>query len=115
MGCVPPPVNYGFSLRSVEKADLDRLAPFGDAGQRLAELNASRKRLARSDTLAREGATSAQERDDDSAQVEGSAAAVEAATAAAKMHAASTSAAMEGVEAAALGMIMHDLAALHAA
>ena len=62
--------------REAEKAAADAVVR-----QRLAELNASRKRLSRSDTLAREGATSAQERDDDSAQVEGSAAAVEAARA----------------------------------
>ena len=49
--------------------------------QREAELNAARKRLARSETLAREGATPAQERDDNQAAVQGAAATVEAARA----------------------------------
>lgn len=49
--------------------------------QREAELNASRRRFNRSNTLAREGATAVQERDDDQAQVEGATAAVEAARA----------------------------------
>lgn len=49
--------------------------------QREAELNAARKRFARSDTLAREGATAVQERDDNQASVEGAAATVEAARA----------------------------------
>ncbi len=49
--------------------------------QREAELNAARKRLARSETLAREGATPAQERDDNLADVQGAAATVEAARA----------------------------------
>lgn len=49
--------------------------------QREAELNAARRRLGRSETLAREGATAVQERDDDRAQVEGASAAVEAARA----------------------------------
>lgn len=62
--------------RQAEKAAADAVVR-----QRLAELNASRKRLGRSDTLSREGATSAQERDDDAAQVEGASAAVEAARA----------------------------------
>jgi len=46
--------------------------------QREAELLAARKRLARSTTLASEGATSIQERDDNAAQAESAAAAVEA-------------------------------------
>ncbi|TCM19889.1 HlyD family secretion protein [Novosphingobium sp. PhB165] len=62
--------------REAEKAAADAVVR-----QRLAELNASRKRLTRSGTLAREGATSVQERDDDAAQVEGASAAVEAARA----------------------------------
>ena len=49
--------------------------------QREAELVAARKRLARSTTLASEGATSMQERDDHAAQAESAAAAVEAARA----------------------------------
>lgn len=46
--------------------------------QRTAERDAARKRYARSDTLAREGATAQQERDDNEAQVEGAEAGVEA-------------------------------------
>ncbi|MDX3885488.1 MAG: HlyD family efflux transporter periplasmic adaptor subunit [Sphingomonas sp.] len=59
----------------------DRASAFAVVRQREAELNAARKRLARSTTLAREGATAVQERDDDQAQVEGAHAAVEAARA----------------------------------
>jgi HlyD family secretion protein len=49
--------------------------------QREAELNASRRRFERSETLAREGATAMQERDDNQAQVEGASATVAAARA----------------------------------
>lgn len=49
--------------------------------QREAELNAARKRFARSETLAREGATPVQERDDNQASVEGAGATLEAARA----------------------------------
>ena len=49
--------------------------------QRAAELNVARKRLGRSETLAREGAAPVQERDNDQAAVEGASAAVEAARA----------------------------------
>lgn len=59
----------------------ERAAAFAQTRQRQAELDAARRRLARSDTLAREGATAMQERDDDQARVEGAQAAVEAARA----------------------------------
>lgn len=59
----------------------ERAAALASVRQREAELNAARKRFGRSETLAREGATAVQERDDDQAQVEGAAAAVEAAKA----------------------------------
>ena len=59
----------------------ERAAALAAVRQREAELNAARKRLARSETLAREGAMAVQERDDDQAQVEGATAAVEAARA----------------------------------
>lgn len=59
----------------------ERAAALAGVRQREAELNAARKRLGRSATLAREGATAVQERDDNQAQVEGAAAAVEAARA----------------------------------
>tara|TARA_R110000868_G_scaffold154994_7_gene381349 strand:+ start:4286 stop:5359 length:1074 start_codon:yes stop_codon:yes gene_type:complete len=59
----------------------ERAAALASVRQREAELNAARKRFGRSETLAREGATAVQERDDDQAQVEGAAAAVEAARA----------------------------------
>ncbi|MDF2493251.1 HlyD family efflux transporter periplasmic adaptor subunit [Sphingomonas sp.] len=49
--------------------------------QREAELNVARKRLARSSTLSKEGATPMQERDNDQAAVEGASAAVAAAEA----------------------------------
>ena len=56
----------------------ERAAAFAGTRQRQAELDAARRRLARSDTLAREGATAMQERDDDQARVEGAQAALEA-------------------------------------
>ncbi len=65
----------------VSQRQSERAAAFAAVRQREAELNAARKRLARSETLAREGATAVQERDDDQAQVEGATAAVEAARA----------------------------------
>ena len=69
------------SQTQVAQREAEKAAAEAVVRQRLAELNASRKRLGRSETLAREGATSAQERDDDAAQVEGASAAVEAARA----------------------------------
>ncbi|AHE53561.1 HlyD family secretion protein [Sphingomonas sanxanigenens] len=65
----------------VSQRQSERAAALAAVRQREAELNAARKRFARSETLAREGATAAQERDDDQAQVEGATAAVEAARA----------------------------------
>ncbi|AMK23010.1 MULTISPECIES: HlyD family secretion protein [Sphingomonadaceae] len=65
----------------VAQRQSERAAALAAVRQREAELNAARKRLARSETLAREGATAVQERDDDQAQVEGATAAVEAARA----------------------------------
>jgi|UniRef100_B0T5S0 HlyD family secretion protein len=56
----------------------ERAAAFAGTRQRQAELDAARRRLARSDTLAREGATAMQERDDDQARVESAQAAIEA-------------------------------------
>lgn len=56
----------------------ERAAALAVTRQREAELNAARRRLGRSDTLAREGATAVQERDDDQARVEGAQAALEA-------------------------------------
>jgi len=65
----------------VAQQESNRAAALATVRQREAELIAARKRLTRSTTLAREGATAVQERDDDQAQYEGSAAAVEAARA----------------------------------
>jgi len=59
----------------------ERNAALAVTRQRQAELNAAGRRLARSATLSREGATAVQERDDDQARVEGAQAAVEAAKA----------------------------------
>ena len=59
----------------------ERAAALATVRQREAELNAARKRLGRSETLAREGATPTQERDDNQAAVEGASATVEAARA----------------------------------
>ncbi|MES2086141.1 MAG: HlyD family efflux transporter periplasmic adaptor subunit [Pseudomonadota bacterium] len=73
------------ALNAIEIADSqvvqrqsERAAAFAVTRQREAELNAARRRLGRSDTLAREGATALQERDDDQARVEGAQAALEA-------------------------------------
>lgn len=65
----------------VAQRQSERAAALATVRQRKAELSAARKRLGRSNTLAREGATAVQERDDDQAQAEGAAAAVEAARA----------------------------------
>lgn len=65
----------------VGQRESEHAAALATVRQREAELNAARKRLARSETLAREGATPAQERDDNQAAVEGAAATVEAARA----------------------------------
>ncbi|CAN5206958.1 HlyD family efflux transporter periplasmic adaptor subunit [soil metagenome] len=65
----------------VTQRQSERAAALATTRQREAELNAARKRLGRSETLAREGATAVQERDDDQARVEGAHAAVEAARA----------------------------------
>lgn len=65
----------------VSQRQSEHAAAFATVRQREAELGAARKRLDRSATLAREGATAVQERDDDQAQAEGASAAVEAARA----------------------------------
>ncbi|AOR80541.1 HlyD family secretion protein [Novosphingobium resinovorum] len=62
----------------VSQRQSERAAAMAGVRQREAELNAARKRLGRSETLAREGATPVQERDDDQARVEGTAASLEA-------------------------------------
>ncbi|MCJ2185731.1 HlyD family secretion protein [Novosphingobium beihaiensis] len=59
----------------------ERSAAQATVRQREAELSAARKRFRRSETLAQEGATPVQERDDNEAAVEGAQAAVEAARA----------------------------------
>lgn len=66
---------------SVVQRQSERAAALAATRQREAELNAARKRFQRSDTLAREGATSMQERDDNEAQLHSAEAAVEAARA----------------------------------
>lgn len=65
----------------VSQRESERASALAVVRQREAELNAARKRLGRSITLAREGATPAQERDDNQAAAEGAAATVEAARA----------------------------------
>lgn len=70
-----------FAESQVEQRQSERAAALATVRQRAAELNVARKRLARSTTLAREGATPVQERDDDQARVEGAQAAAEAARA----------------------------------
>lgn len=73
--------NIRIAESQVAQQQSNRGAAVAAIRQREAELHVARKRLARSTTLSREGATAVQERDDDEAQVEGAAAAVEAARA----------------------------------
>ncbi|SFF91353.1 HlyD family secretion protein [Novosphingobium sp. CF614] len=65
----------------ISQRQSERAAAQATVRQREAELNAARKRFSRSETLAREGATSIQDRDDDQTQVESAAATLEAARA----------------------------------
>lgn len=65
----------------VRQRESERSAAQATVRQREAELSAARKRFRRSETLAQEGATAVQERDDNEAAVEGAIAAVEAARA----------------------------------
>jgi HlyD family secretion protein len=65
----------------ISQRQSERAAAQATVQQREAELNAARKRFGRSETLAREGATSIQDRDDDQTQVESAAATLEAARA----------------------------------
>lgn len=65
----------------VSQRESERAAAMATVRQREAERGAARKRLGRSETLAREGATPVQERDDDQASAEGASATVEAARA----------------------------------
>jgi HlyD family secretion protein len=66
---------------AVAMRESDRQAAQAVVAQRAAELEAARRRLARSDTLVRDGAASAQELDDDQARVSAVAAGVRAAQA----------------------------------
>ncbi|MDR3510753.1 MAG: HlyD family efflux transporter periplasmic adaptor subunit [Caulobacteraceae bacterium] len=54
----------------VAQRESERASVLAGVRQRQAELNAAAKRLARSDTLSREGAAAVQERDDDQARVD---------------------------------------------
>lgn len=65
----------------VAQRESERASVLAGVRQREAELNAAGKRLARSDTLSREGAAAVQERDDDQARVEEAQAALGAARA----------------------------------
>jgi len=69
------------SQSQVVQRESDRAFAEATVLQRAAELNVARKRLNRSEILAREGATPVQERDNDQAAVEGASAAVTAARA----------------------------------
>jgi len=73
--------SVGIAESQIAQRQAERAAALAVVRQRQAELNAAQKRFARSETLAREGATPVQERDDDLAQVQSAAAAVEAAKA----------------------------------
>ncbi|MCG2842037.1 HlyD family efflux transporter periplasmic adaptor subunit [Sandaracinobacter sp. RS1-74] len=65
----------------VHQRQSERASAQATVRQRAAELQAAKRRYARSETLAREGATPKQERDDNEAAVEGALASVEAAKA----------------------------------
>lgn len=69
------------ATNQVAQRQSERAASLAVTHQRAAELAVARKRLARSETLSREGATPVQERDDDRARVESAQAALEAAQA----------------------------------
>ena len=73
--------NVQIAETQVSQRQSERASAMATVRQREAELNAARKRYGRSETLAREGATAVQERDDNLASVEGAAATVEAARA----------------------------------
>lgn len=73
--------NVAASKAQVALRQSDRAAALAVVAQREADLDAAQRRLARSETLTREGASSAQELDDDRARVRGAQAALKAAQA----------------------------------
>lgn len=73
--------NVAASKAQVALRQSDHAAALAVVAQREADLDAAQRRLARSETLAREGASSAQELDDDRARVRGAQAALKAAQA----------------------------------
>ena len=73
--------NVAASKAQVALRQSDHAAALAVVAQREAELDAAQRRLARSETLTREGASSAQELDDDRARVRGAQAALKAAQA----------------------------------
>lgn len=73
--------SIGAAESQVVQAQSQRAATDAVIAQRVAELNAARRRFSRSQTLASEGAAAQQELDDDAARVESASAAVSAARA----------------------------------
>lgn len=73
--------NVAASKAQVALRQSDHAAALAVVAQREADLDAAQRRLARSETLTREGASSAQELDDDRARVRGAQAALKAAQA----------------------------------
>ena len=73
--------NVAASKAQVALRQSDHAAALAVVAQREADLDAAQRRLARSETLTREGASSAQELDDDRARVRGAQAALKAALA----------------------------------
>jgi HlyD family secretion protein len=87
--------SVGIAQAQVSVRESDRLAALALVAQRESELDAAARRLARSETLAAEGASSAQELDDDRARARS----VTAAVSAAKSQVAAAQAAIEAARA----------------
>ncbi len=102
--------NVAASKAQVALRQSDHAAALAVVAQREADLDAAQRRLARSETLTREGASSAQELDDDRARVRGAQAALKAAQAqAAAAQAAITAAQAQvtGADSAVVGCTSH--------
>jgi len=97
--------NVAASKAQVALRQSDHAAALAVVAQREADLDAAQRRLARSETLTREGASSAQELDDDRARVRGAQAALKAAQAQAAAAQAAITAAQAQVTGADSGVV----------
>lgn len=100
--------NVAGMLAQVAMRESDQVAAGAVVTQRVSDLDAANRRLARSDTLAREGASSVQELDDDRARVHGA----EAALAASRAQAGAATAAIAAARAQVVGARSAVVAAL---